>query len=245
MRRRFGWSRLAFIALLAHCCGGCAGYRTLRQDAQAARQQVDSLRLEVREIRHALDRQFELVRLVRADQQVRFDGLDRTTEALVGEALRSQDRLTNLDRNTQQLRRGWEERARADSLSDASRQAEAQSLFDIALSDFRAGRRAAALNGFVDLVRRFPQSSLADAASYWVAECHYAQKEYAQAHEGYTEYLRGYPEGQHVCGALLKMGMIYERQQKMDARDKVWTTVVQRCAGADEAAVAKARLQGK
>ena len=79
-------------------------------------------------------------------------------------------------------------------------------IYDAARGDFARGNYALARDGFDELLRRFPASSLADNAAYWLAESFYAEAQYLQALERYEEILIAYPEGDVRPAALLKTG---------------------------------------
>ncbi|MBP9868596.1 MAG: tetratricopeptide repeat protein, partial [Alphaproteobacteria bacterium] len=48
---------------------------------------------------------------------------------------------------------------------------------------------------------------LAANATYWLAECHYAQGQYDKAARIFAESYKKYPKGPKVADSLLKMGM--------------------------------------
>ena len=79
-------------------------------------------------------------------------------------------------------------------------------IYDAARGDFARGNYALARDGFDELLRRFPASSLADNAAYWLAESFYAEAQYLPALERYEEILIAYPEGDVRPAALLKTG---------------------------------------
>jgi tol-pal system protein YbgF len=70
----------------------------------------------------------------------------------------------------------------------------------------RAGRHDDAARGFRDLVRRFPHHDYADNAQYWLGECFYDRKMYAQAAQEFKKVVVEYPLGNKAPDALLKLG---------------------------------------
>lgn len=225
---------------------GCSHITMLRtEELRQVQAHVDSLRAEVvtnqQQIVRVQEKQSELLRLIRADQQVRFSELDHNLSTLSRSISESQYRLTKIDEKTQQITKRWEEKARIDSLSEASREVEIDNLFEIAHKDFAAGRYEIAVAGFQDLMNRFTDSPRAEDAAYWIAECHYAQKSYDEAERILMEYLKKYPEGEHTCVALFKLGLVYDKQKKSRAQEMVWRKVVSQCPDSEEAAAIKAR----
>jgi predicted nuclease with TOPRIM domain len=146
----------ALLHNLGICCilaftlqqNGCTALKTLQANSVKLQSDVDSLESEIRRIKELTAYHNDLLRYVRADQQVRFDELERQIAAVAGGVSESQVRLSKIDSKTQKLKEGWDEKARADSVTGVKRLAEIESLFDIAMGDFNAGRRPIALNGF-------------------------------------------------------------------------------------------------
>ncbi len=233
------------LAALPAVFQGCSRVKALRNDIRITRSDVDSLRLEMREMKQLMVRQQELLRVARAEQQVRLDELERDIEAVSGNLSESQARLTSIDEKTQELKKGWDEKARVDSLAASARAAEIESLFEVAMGDYLSGRRVVALSGFQDIINRFPDSPKAEEALYWTGECHYAQKGLDEAESVFSEYLKQYPGGKKVCGALLKLGLVYDSRKKRESRNLVWEKVIAQCPGTDEARLAQSRLKGK
>lgn len=242
--------RIAGVAGLALVLGllpGCSHITVLRiQELKQVQTRVDSLRMELvalqRQIIQEQKKQNEILRLIRADQQVRFDEVNRGLSAVVGNVSESQVRLSQISEQTRAIKKRWEEKAIADSMVDAARAAEVESLYEIALGDFTAGRYEIAHSGFQDLLTRFPDSPQAEDAMYWSAECHYAQKAYDQAENGYKAYYKSYGDGRNVCVTLYKLGLVYEKMKKEKSRDLVWTRLITQCSDSEEAQAAKARM---
>ncbi len=226
---------------------GCSHLTMLRtEELRQIQYKVDSLQTRVETSQQALreeqKRQSEMLRLIRADQQVRFAELERSVSTLAGSISESQYRLTKIDEKTQEIKKAWEEKARTDSLLSASQSAELDNLFEIAYGDFIAGRYEVATNGFQDIVQRFPESKKADLASYWIAEGHYAQRKYAEAEKAYKNYIKERPEGEKVCTALFKLGLVYDSLKKEQARSMVWQKLQTQCPDSEEAVAVEARM---
>jgi tol-pal system protein YbgF len=66
-----------------------------------------------------------------------------------------------------------------------------------------------AISLFKEFIDRYPQHSLADNASYWLAECFYSKSDFAGAVFLFKKMLNEYPQGNKVPDALLKIGYSY------------------------------------
>ncbi len=83
--------------------------------------------------------------------------------------------------------------------------------YDQALQKYYSGDYEQARNDFSDFAGQFPESSLQPNALYWLAETHYAQKQYAQAILVFKELTRRFPASHKAPDALLKAGYAYEQ----------------------------------
>ncbi|NOX35844.1 MAG: tol-pal system protein YbgF [Deltaproteobacteria bacterium] len=67
--------------------------------------------------------------------------------------------------------------------------------------------KAAAL--FKKFIKKYPQNSLADNASYWLGECHYSLGNYKEAILVFKNLVTRYPKSEKVPDAILKIGYSY------------------------------------
>ncbi len=235
------YATILFVVLFQ----GCSSITVLRtQELYAVR---DSLKAEITALGKKLDEQQqtqnELLRLIRADQQVRFSELERQI-ADVGSGLsESQYRLSKIDEKTADFQKKLEAKLASDSLATNSRGAEIAKLFQIATGDFNAGRFDIAKSGFKDIASRFPESSQGQEAEYWMGECLYAKKKYAEAERALLLYVKKFPQGAKSCVALYKLGLCYEKLNKDKSKELVWKKLFEKCPDSQEAALAKTRTE--
>ncbi len=225
---------------------GCTNLTVLRiEELKQVEAHVDTLKAELTALQEKMlleqKGQTEMLRLIRADQQLRFAEFDRKLTALAGDVSESQARLSQIDQKTLEIKKRWEEKAREDSLSTANRTSELENLFSIALSDFNAGRYDISVGGFRDMIDKFPGSSQAEESVYWLAECSYVRDKYEDAAAGYKDYIKKYSSGSKICAALFKLGLVYEKLNQKKARDMVWAKLVNQCPNSEEAEAAKAQ----
>ncbi|MBD3344805.1 MAG: outer membrane protein assembly factor BamD [Chitinivibrionales bacterium] len=244
------WKLLAIIGavMMMGLSTGCSHITMLRtEELRGVQAHVDTLKIEMVELQgNLLEQQkanHELLRLIRADQQVRFGELNKKIGALENGISESQQRLSKIDEKTQVLKQGWEEKARVDSLAESMKRAEIEKLFQLAYDDFMARRYDLAISGFKDLKDQYPQSPQAEEATYWIAECAYAQEKYDEAAEGYKNYVKEYPEGKKICVTFYKMGMVFEKKNKKKSRDMVWQRLIEQCPETEEALAVKQRMK--
>jgi len=121
--------------------------------------------------------------------------------------------------------------------------ADPETLYQTSYSDYLRGNYDLALLGFRQYLESFPDTDLADNASYWIGECFYRQQKYADAIAEYDQVLTRYPRSDKTASALLKKGYaqieLGERRQGVEQLEKV----VKNFPSSDEANLARQRLQ--
>ena len=84
-----------------------------------------------------------------------------------------------------------------------------QAEYDQAFQALRGGRYADAAQQFSDFVDRYPNSSYAPNAYYWLAETYYVTQDYETAASMFANVLERYPNSSKSGDALLKLGFSY------------------------------------
>ncbi len=245
MRKPF-WLSLLVIAVFS----GCSNLTILRtRELQAVRERADSLYAEITALQMKLLEEqkanSELLRLLRADQQLRFEEIERKVSQIENNLNENQSRLSSIDEKTTEINNRFQKKLEEETEPAVRRKLQSEWLFEVAMEDFNAGRYDLALNGFRQIVGSYPDAPLSPEAEYWVGECHYAKKEYQSAEKVYMEIIRKYPQGTRFCVTLYKLGLIYDHQKKLKSRDLVWKNLLEQCAASEEAKMAEKRMNGK
>ncbi len=113
-----------------------------------------------------------------------------------------------------------------------------QAAFDL----LRDGKYAEATEGFKQLLARFPTSSMADNAQYWLGESYYVTRDFTAALKAFRAVVDKYPDSRKLPDALLKIGYCdYELQSWKTARAAL-SQVVQQFPDTTAARLAQQRL---
>lgn len=80
-------------------------------------------------------------------------------------------------------------------------------LYQKGLSQVRDGHYTEAAASFREFLQKYPKTSFAANAQYWVAECYYAQKDYQRAIKEYQALITTYPKSDKVSMAKLRQGL--------------------------------------
>ncbi len=226
-----------------------------RANVQQMQRDLDALKEKVEEVRHQLDRQI--------GQSTREGGQRiRDLEALVakvGEELKTQGAL--LKAREEELKilldaakaapgspesRGPGESAGSSDIAKEKAPGESETVKKDYEEAWRLVERKnykAAIARFKEFLKKHPQSEFADNAQYWIAESHYALREFDQAILEFDVVRRRYPKGDKVPAALLKQGFAFaELGDKVDAR-LILQELVDRYPQSPEAGKAKQKLK--
>jgi tol-pal system protein YbgF len=79
-------------------------------------------------------------------------------------------------------------------------------LYNRAKQAFDQGNSGLARRGFEELIQRYPNSTNADNAQFWIGETFFREKSYEKAILEYQKVIEKYPKGNKVPAALLKQG---------------------------------------
>jgi tol-pal system protein YbgF len=100
-----------------------------------------------------------------------------------------------------------------------------------------------AIGRFKEFIKKYPKSTLAGNAQYWIGESHYALREFDLAIIEFDAVRRKYPQGEKVPAALLKQGFAFaELGEKLNAR-LILQEVTEKYPQSPEAVRAKQRLK--
>ena len=77
--------------------------------------------------------------------------------------------------------------------------------YDAALAVFRAGDFKGAQTGFANFIKRYPRSSLAPSALFWLGDAQYATRDYKEAITNFRSLLTASPNHQRAPEAMLSI----------------------------------------
>ncbi|MBP1641372.1 MAG: Tetratricopeptide repeat protein [Acidobacteria bacterium] len=118
-----------------------------------------------------------------------------------------------------------------------------ETLYQTAYSDYLRGNYDLALLGFRQYLESFPETDLADNASYWIGECFYRQQKFAEAIAQYDEVLSRWPRSDKTASSQLKKGYAQIELGRRDDGIRQLQAVARDFPNSDEANLARQRLQ--
>ena len=117
-----------------------------------------------------------------------------------------------------------------------------QASYDRAFDLLKQSRYEEAIAAFKEFQTRFPRSSLADGAQYWIAEARYVNRTYDAALHEYSTLIQRYPNSKRLPDAMLKVGYIHFDNEQWEQARRALNAVVIRYPGSRVAVSAKMRL---
>lgn len=124
------------------------------------------------------------------------------------------------------------------TLDDAASEAAYRDAFSL----LRGGEYERAVTAFTDFQANFPQSQYGDNAQYWLAEAHYAKRDYAAAVTEYQKMLTRYPASRKLSHAMLKIGYSHDSLGQPAEARAMLEDLRQRFPGSAAARLAEERL---
>lgn len=85
------------------------------------------------------------------------------------------------------------------------------SVYENALNEYHAENYARAREAFSNFLQRYPSSTYANNAQFYIGQCYYAQKKYPDAIEAYRLVVERYPRGGKVPSSMLKLAYAHEQ----------------------------------
>ncbi len=219
------------------------------QTQAPSKQEVANLGTEVGE-------QMQNLLKTEADMQVKLADLSSQIEQLQAKLEDTNYRLAQLSQQiaatNQELQRFRSAPPPADGTGDGAPPpqpgssapgSDPRSLYNAAYNDYLKGNYDLAARGFQQYLTDFPNTDLADNATYWIGEVYYRQGKYRQAIDQYEEVLERYPRSDKGASALLKKGYAHLELGERSAGVSRLRQVVRDYPASDEANLARQRLR--
>lgn len=115
-------------------------------------------------------------------------------------------------------------------------------LYSQAYADYARGNFDLAVQGFGEYLRAYPGTDFADNAQYWIGECLYGKKMYAEAIEAWNTLFKDFPASDKLPDGRVKKGMALERLGRKSQALVEYRYVVDRYPNSQAARIARERL---
>ena len=115
-------------------------------------------------------------------------------------------------------------------------------LYTQAYADFARGNYDLAIAGFTEYIKAYPSTDFTDNAQYWIGECLYGKKMFAEAIDAWNALFRDYPSSDKLPDARVKKGMALEKLGRRSQALVEYRYVVDRFPNTQAARIARERL---
>lgn len=115
--------------------------------------------------------------------------------------------------------------------------------YQAAFNLVKIGNYAGAISGFADFVKKYPASSLAPSAQYWVGNAYFAMRDFNNSITAQRMLVKKYPDSQKVPDALINIASSQQELGNTKEAKKTLESVVSGYPASDAAAKAKRRLE--
>jgi len=115
-------------------------------------------------------------------------------------------------------------------------------LYTQAYADFARGNYDLAIAGFTEYIKAYPSTDFTDNAQYWIGECLYGKKMFAEAIDAWNALFRDYSSSDKLPDARVKKGMALEKLGRRSQALVEYRYVVDRFPNTQAARIARERL---
>jgi len=207
------------------------------------RAETDSLRVLLAALMQNLAAQQAYLVQLRGDVRTDLVGVQQLLTSIQELTGQSQQRLTELRRQQQQLAPGGEPAPAVVPVGPSGNPAGPgpDQMYDVSLQQFRRGSLATARLGFREFLRVFPTDERAGDALFYVAET-FAPENPDSAAAVYQAVVKTYPNSPRAPSSLYKLGLLAEQRGDRAAARTLYARVVAGYPRSDEANLARDKL---
>ncbi len=200
-----------------------AELKTVRQQGHAAhaaqQEEIGKMKQQIRRLRIATSRLKTTTRQLKKSRQISKKKLDKKIEK-IAQAIKPAE-------PSDQTASGEEEKDH----------------YTAAYLALNSGRYDEAIEKFRSLLKSYPKGQYSDQAYYWLGESYLAMNNTGRA-IGNFEWLVGhYPQSSKHAVAMLKLGLAYQSQKRIDESKSIWQKLIQMHADSPAAERARKLLQ--
>jgi tol-pal system protein YbgF len=120
---------------------------------------------------------------------------------------------------------------------------DADTLYSSALRDYDGGQSQLSIQEFQQYLQYYGDTNRASNAQFYIGDCYYRLKNYAQAVEEYNKCLERYPDGNKSSSAQLKKAYALLELQQKQAGVSELRSLIQRYPNTNDANLARQRLK--
>lgn len=240
--------------LLTGCLASKSDFQSLQTDVRVMRVEqaqsdsmnrmlIDRVSQQLRTVSDSLVLLADRVGRIRTDNQAALAGMQQ-------QLLQIQELTGQSEQRLAEVRASLEERSQQIAVSRgdtaaASGAAGPNQIFQIGRDQLLKGSNSAARDAFQELVSRYPSSSLAVDAEFYIAETYAAEGNRSAADSVYARVTTKYPRAPRAATALYKRAVAAQADGRTRAADQLFQELIRKYPASDEAALARERTRAR
>lgn len=190
--------------------------------------EVDQLKIEVRELRGQIEQLTHELQKQQQSQRQLYNDIDRRLQGMEARATPAT---------------ATAETPAAGEVPSPTSAGDERTDYLAAFDALQQGKTGEAVTAFQRFLDRYPSSSYASNAIYWLGEAHYVSKDYPRAIAEFQKLIAQHPESPKVSGALLKLGYIHYETRNFTQAREVLENVKSRYPDSKVSTLASERLE--
>lgn len=115
-------------------------------------------------------------------------------------------------------------------------------IYQSGLDKAERGEYLNAAADFQTFLKKYPKSTFAPTAQYWIGECFYSMKDYKRAIKEYQFYIQSYPRHEKIAAAILKQGNSFVELGLVEESKPFYEKVIKEYPNSPEAGQANTKL---
>ena len=198
--------------------------------------QIDRLQQQVRKLRNDVEVLNHEIKRLKKRQQALLEDIDRRVSVLERGGVTAKEPSTKGKQTTKSASRVSAKRLPASNSKVEYKQ------YDVAFNLMRQGFYTRAAKAFRQFIAKYPDSTLAGNAQYWLGEANYHVRNFKKALIEFRKVIDTYPRNRKVGAAWLKIGYSYYEIGDLKRSRQVLTEVIRRYPNTANAKSAQVRL---
>ncbi len=116
-------------------------------------------------------------------------------------------------------------------------------VYQLAMEQYQAGHKAAALAQFQAFLQAYPQTDLSDNALFMIGEYYFEKGDYEKAIVQYDDVRKKYPQGNKIPNSLLKMALAFDKMGDRDLAKLFLKELITKYPASPEAQIASRQFE--
>ncbi|MBU1052242.1 MAG: tol-pal system protein YbgF [Proteobacteria bacterium] len=207
-------------------------------DIQRHTEEIQILNGRVEVLEHLLNQKLNALEETAKIAESRLAKVEQTTEASANK-LKQLDQYLSLEGKEKTTLAG-----QTDTTENTKQEIPENEMYASALKLYDKEKYAAAREQLQEMLKKYPNSDIADNCQFWIGESYYREKWYEKAIGEYQKVIEKYPKGNKMKASLLKQGLSFYNIGDKKTSKLILNQLVEKFPDSIEAKTAESKLKG-